>query len=411
MSVFLLFLTAIPSSAQTAHLSKIKSSSTNSLKKETTLNLTLTALIEAMYVTGRTAMSTTPEVTVELHNASTLEVVESKTATLSTEGVGSFLFTTVTNGTPYYIVVKSLTTVEIWSAAAHSFIADTLSYDFTSGVGQAYTDGSMNPMGVHSGKACIYSGDVNQDGQVTSDDFTGVDNDNSNFDYHIANDVNGDGQVTSDDFTWIDNNNTNFVAKQVPTRASSDSLSYAGQTYHIVQIGSQYWLKENLNVGTRIDGGVDQTGIGPDNINKYCYMDQDDNCNIYGGLYQWNEAMQFSSTEKAQGICPNDWHIPTLSEFNTLINTVNNDNLALIEIGQGNGTNTSGFSALTEPYFLYFSSDFWMFYDGDYSSNFWSSTSTVPSEAYEMYFYNASSSINLTSIGNKYGFAVRCVKN
>jgi hypothetical protein len=79
----------------------------------------------------------------------------------------------------------------------------------------------MDPMGVHGGKACLYSGDVNADGQVTSDDFTGVDNDNSNFDYHVANDVNGDGQVTSDDFTWIDNNNSNFVTRQVPAGAPS----------------------------------------------------------------------------------------------------------------------------------------------------------------------------------------------
>jgi hypothetical protein len=33
-----------------------------------------------------------------------------------------------------------------------------------------------------------------------------------------------------------------------------DSINYSGQTYHTLQIGSQCWLKENLNVGTMING-------------------------------------------------------------------------------------------------------------------------------------------------------------
>jgi hypothetical protein len=33
------------------------------------------------------------------------------------------------------------------------------------------------------------------------------------------------------------------------------TVDYGGQIYHTVQIGSQCWLKENLNVGTMILGG------------------------------------------------------------------------------------------------------------------------------------------------------------
>jgi len=186
--------------------------------------LTLTALIEAMFVSGGTAMSMTPSVIVELHNASSLAVVESKTGTLSTAGVGTFNFTTAVNGTPYYIVVKSANTVETWSASTHSFTSGLLTYDFTTGVDKAYTDGSNPSLAVHSGKYCIYSGDVNQDGYVTGDDYTGVDNDNTNFDYHLVNDVNGDGYVTGDDYTFIDNNNTFFVQRQVPPGAPGFSV-------------------------------------------------------------------------------------------------------------------------------------------------------------------------------------------
>jgi photosystem II stability/assembly factor-like uncharacterized protein len=187
-----------------------------------TCTLNLKALIEAMYVSGGgTAMTMTPSVTVQLHDAGTLAVVESQTATLSTAGVGTFNFTTAANGTPYYIAVKSLNTVETWSAAAQSFTSGALSYNFTSGVAQAYTDGSLPPLALHSGKYCIYSGDVTQDGFVTSDDFTGVDNDNSLGNYNLVNDVNGDGFVTSDDFTFIDNNNAVGLARQVPPGAPS----------------------------------------------------------------------------------------------------------------------------------------------------------------------------------------------
>lgn len=62
-------------------------------------------------------------------------------------------------------------------------------------------------------------------------------------------------------------------------------------------IGSQIWATTNLNIGTRIPGASSQT----DNsiTEKYCYGDIDYNCSIYGGLYQWNEAMQYSITESS----------------------------------------------------------------------------------------------------------------
>ncbi|MDR3609494.1 MAG: hypothetical protein P4L27_02905, partial [Ignavibacteriaceae bacterium] len=133
--------------------------------------LTLKALIEALYVAGGTAMPITPDVTVELHNAtSPYTLVESQTGTLSTAGVGTFSFATAVNGTNYYIVVKSMNTVEIWSATAVSFTGGALSYDFTTALNKAYTDGSADPMSLHGGKYCIYSGDLNQDGFVSGDD-------------------------------------------------------------------------------------------------------------------------------------------------------------------------------------------------------------------------------------------------
>jgi len=109
-----------------------------------------------------------------------------------------------------------------------------------------------------------------------------------------------------------------------------DTIAYEGGLYDIagtststdgyyrtVQIGSQCWLKDNLNVGARIDGGDNAT----DNsiTEKYCYDNDDSNCAIYGGLYQWTEAMQYSTTtESIRGICPENWHIPSDAEQNSL---------------------------------------------------------------------------------------------
>ncbi len=88
------------------------------------------------------------------------------------------------------------------------------------------------------------------------------------------------------------------------------------QSYSTVQIGTQCWMAENLNIGSRIDGTANQTDNST--IEKYCYEDEPDNCTVYGGLYQWDEMMQYVTTEGAQGICPTGWHLPTDAEYKTL---------------------------------------------------------------------------------------------
>ena len=91
-----------------------------------------------------------------------------------------------------------------------------------------------------------------------------------------------------------------------------------GNVYKTVKIGNQWWMAENINVGTKLsDSCVNQTNNSE--IEKYCYRNQDSNCNIYGGLYQWDEAMQYSAIEEAQGICPSGWHIPSGEEYEEML--------------------------------------------------------------------------------------------
>ncbi len=96
----------------------------------------------------------------------------------------------------------------------------------------------------------------------------------------------------------------------------TETVKYLGQEYHTVQIGDQCWLKENLNVGEFILGTMEQSDNGT--IEKYCYNNEPDSCVKYGGLYQWDEMMQYTTQQGVQGICPPSWHIPTDEEWKVL---------------------------------------------------------------------------------------------
>ena len=82
------------------------------------------------------------------------------------------------------------------------------------------------------------------------------------------------------------------------TFTCGDVILYGGETYPTVQIGTQCWFQKNLNIGTMINGNANQTNNGI--IEKYCYNNLAASCITYGGLYQWNEAMQYVTTSRAK---------------------------------------------------------------------------------------------------------------
>ena len=191
-----------------------------------------------------------------------------------------------------------------------------------------------------------------------------------------------------------------------------DSLTYSGKTYHTVQIGSQCWLKENLDVGTMIMfentsavNGRNQTNNGT--IEKYCYTDDANICKIYGGLYQYNEAMQYGA---AHDICPNGWHIPTSTEIGTLNTSAGSYAPRLIDGSQELfGTqyvtqNETGFSALLGGY----KGDGRIAYHNISSyAAFWESNSHVS------YFALRNDFPAITTAENTIGvaYSVRCIKD
>jgi len=157
-----------------------------------------------------------------------------------------------------------------------------------------------------------------------------------------------------------------------------------------------------------IDSLQDQTNNGV--IEEYCHRNDPANCSTYGGLYQWNEAMQHITTGGTRGVCPTGWHIPTLTEFQILKAAVNNDGNALKAAcegrGDGAGTNTSGFSALLAGY----RSNGRMGALGVHTF-MWSFTEYYPKDAdcLSLWWWNSEFGVGHWYKGD--GYSVRCLKD
>lgn len=188
------------------------------------------------------------------------------------------------------------------------------------------------------------------------------------------------------------------------------TVEYDGKTYTTVQVGLQCWLKQNLDVGTRINGSENQADNGT--IEKYCYNDDTSNCSIYGGLYMWDEAMQYTTTPGTRGICPPGWHIPVQAEYQTLSTTVGGDGNALKAKGQGSGpgagTNMSGFSGLLAGY----RSPQGVFFALSMDLFIRSSTFDLMSSPNSMHLSYINSIVDLDAILDRIsGLSIRCVKD
>jgi len=190
------------------------------------------------------------------------------------------------------------------------------------------------------------------------------------------------------------------------------AVSHGGQIYHTIQLGGRCWLKENLNVGTMIDSLQNQTNNSL--IEKYCYRNDPDLCSVYGGLYQWDEMMQYSSSPGVRGICPTNWHLPTETEWNDMLlysggttaaggmlKSTCNDHWSVPNTG---ATNHYGFYALGSG----LRSSSGPFSEMKESTRFWSSETSGTDAGYRQLTYNAVTVINGLA-SKQSGFAARCI--
>ena len=157
-----------------------------------------------------------------------------------------------------------------------------------------------------------------------------------------------------------------------------------GQTYKTVTIGNQTWMAENLNYVT---------------AESYCYDEKTSNCTKYGHLYTLSAAMK---------ACPEGWHLPDTTEWNTLFTAVGGFSTAGKMLTSTSGWNSSGNG--TDAYsFSVLPASKWHGKEGD-NAFFWSSTEDEYGFAYGMWLYCSLDYAYLGSAQKNNGFSVRCIK-
>jgi uncharacterized protein (TIGR02145 family) len=192
-------------------------------------------------------------------------------------------------------------------------------------------------------------------------------------------------------------------------------ITYVGRNYNTVLIGDQCWMAENLNVGTRINGSQNMSDNGT--IEKYCIDDNENNCDEYGGLYLWDEMMEYTTTQGTQGICPNGWRLPTDDEWTTLTDFLGGDDVAggkMKEAGTSHwcspntgATNSSGFTALPGGN-RGISGSFCNLGNHGY---WWSSTERSGTVAWNRHLYHDRDQVYRYYFNKPDGFSVRCLKD
>lgn len=85
------------------------------------------------------------------------------------------------------------------------------------------------------------------------------------------------------------------LAKEYPGNKGKFKDPRDGSIYPWARIGNRAWMLRN---------------IAWDTVGGHCYQGKSENCAMFGRLYDWKTAMK---------ACPKDWHLPVLSEWDSLI--------------------------------------------------------------------------------------------
>ncbi|MCX6245857.1 MAG: hypothetical protein NTU98_14270, partial [Bacteroidetes bacterium] len=172
--------------------------------------------------------------------------------------------------------------------------------------------------------------------------------------------------------------------------------------YQTIKIGTQCWMNSNLNFGVVLPA----SSLQRDNcvVDKYCYNDTDSTCSTYGALYEWDELMNYTTTEGTQGLCPPSWHVPSESEWNTLFDYYISNGYA------GNPLKSSGSSGFNAQLRGALFNDLnWDF--NNFATFFWSSTAHGPAKAWAHAMNTNNPSVSFYPSIRTNAFPVRCLKD
>ncbi len=91
------------------------------------------------------------------------------------------------------------------------------------------------------------------------------------------------------------------------------------ETYATVEIGTQFWMAEDLRYECEnyVDTGssTDAPEGWSDEPRDMCADANDAGVDYGNVVYQWDAAMKGSTAERAQGVCPNGWYIPAEDDW------------------------------------------------------------------------------------------------
>lgn len=186
--------------------------------------------------------------------------------------------------------------------------------------------------------------------------------------------------------------------------------------YHTVKIGTQVWMVENLKV-LRYRNGDSIPNIFVDNSWDYSttgayrdYLDNSSNGNTYGHLYNWYAVAD------SRKIAPVGWHVPTRTEWTTLIDYLGGSELAGAKLKETKlahwtnpntgATNASGFTALP--------GGAWAlgFFGGiGEDATWWTATDWSQSGAYYWWVNYDNTLSSWNSWKKSWGCSVRCVQD
>ena len=189
------------------------------------------------------------------------------------------------------------------------------------------------------------------------------------------------------------------------------SVTIGGREYKVVQIGNQLWMAENLD--WKWDGLPIGVNDRSSDEQRASYYNNDEvtygvNGNKYGLLYNLPAINYLESNKNT--MLPNGWHVPTISDFNTLFTSIGSNGGTKLKSTtgwtSGNGTDDYGFSAFPTGYYQYGS-----FIDvGTYTC--FSSSETAPATYYPRgYYCNTDSRVGTIAYAPEFRVSIRLVKN
>ena len=221
-------------------------------------------------------------------------------------------------------------------------------------------------------------------------------------------------------------------------------MDYDSNVYRTVQIGWQCWMQENLRTTHYANGSLLNpwsSATGTDVPYRHPAHGIPDSVPTYGYYYNWYATVQQVNpwdtvTGRIQGICPNGWHVPSLEEWDDMVEYVHTqedfwcdgDSIKIakslahpqgwypfgsdecIPSVNSSMNNATGFSARPSGHFWSTS-----VYYTNQKTSFWTSTQKEINNEY-LHAWHGTIEWNNTNVSNLYdgksaGYNVRCLRD